>query len=132
MKDEILNPNQPVQSPFHPEAASGTQASSRDPALMGLFEKAASYFSLLSEPSRLLIVQAICYQECSVQEVVARTGLPQPNVSRHLALLHRSGVLSRRRSGTSVFYKVSDATLTEICRLVCVRMAGGLQESLAQ
>lgn len=96
-----------------------------DPALSSIFERASSYFSLLSEPSRLRIIQAICYQECSVQQVVEQTGLPQPNVSRHLALLHRSGVLSRRRVGTSVFYKVSDTTLTDLCRMVCVRMAGG-------
>ena len=88
-----------------------------------VFEKAAEYFTLLSEPSRLRILQASCYEERSVQEVVDCTGLPQPNVSRHLALLHRSGVLSRRRSGTSVFYRVSDATITELCRLVCVRMS---------
>jgi DNA-binding transcriptional ArsR family regulator len=131
MSNSFSSPLKPAEMPFVSDAPSKAQASSRDPALMGLFEKAASYFSLLAEPSRLLIVQAICYEECSVQEVVTRTGLPQPNVSRHLALLHRSGVLSRRRSGTSVFYKVSDATLTEICRLVCVRMAGGLQESAA-
>ena len=131
MDERPLNTADPIQSPFNPDVSAKSLASSRDPALMGLFEKAAAYFSLLSEPSRLLIVQAICYQECSVQEVVARTGLPQPNVSRHLALLHRSGVLSRRRSGTSVFYKVSDATLTEICRLVCVRMVGGIQEKAA-
>jgi DNA-binding transcriptional ArsR family regulator len=93
--------------------------------LGSVFEKASAYFSLLSEPSRLRIIQAICHNECSVQEVVEQTGLPQPNVSRHLALLHRSGVLSRRRAGTSVFYKVSDSTLTDLCRLVCVRMAGG-------
>jgi DNA-binding transcriptional ArsR family regulator len=96
-----------------------------DPALGSVFERASEYFALLSEPSRLRIIQAICYEECSVQEVVTRTGLPQPNVSRHLALLHRSGVLSRRRMGTSVFYKVSDSTLTDLCRIVCVRMAGG-------
>lgn len=89
-----------------------------------LLEKAASYFSLLSEPSRLRIIQAICHQERSVQEVVERTGLPQPNVSRHLALLHRAGVLSRKRVGTSVFYQVSDPMLTEFCRMVCVRLAG--------
>lgn len=88
-----------------------------------IFDKAAEYFSLLSEPSRLRIIQAICHEERSVQDVVECTGLPQPNVSRHLALLHRSGVLSRRRSGTSVYYRVSDPTITELCRLVCVRMS---------
>lgn len=111
--------------PFDPDFSSGLALEDGDSSLASMFEKASAYFSLLSEPSRLRIIQAICYRECSVQEVVEQTGLPQPNVSRHLALLHRSGVLSRRRSGTSVFYKVSDPTITELCRLVCVRMAGG-------
>lgn len=111
--------------PFHPSSVPAP-VTDEDASVSAIFERAAAYFSLLSEPSRLRIIQVICYREASVQEVVQQTGLPQPNVSRHLALLHRSGVLSRRRSGTSVFYRVSDATITEICRVVCVRMAGGL------
>ena len=103
------------------QALADIQASNAE-AIDGLFEKASAYFALLSEASRLRILQTICYQERSVQEVVVQTGLPQPNVSRHLSLLHRSGVLSRRRVGTSVFYKVSDQTLTDLCRLVCARM----------
>ena len=96
--------------------------------LSRLLERASAYFSLLSEPSRLRILRAVCYEELSVQQVVERTGLPQPNVSRHLTLLNRSGVLSRRRAGTSVFYAVSDPTIVELCRLVCVRLAIGLTE----
>lgn len=114
-----------ISLPFHPSSAPAP-VTDEDYSVSAIFERAAAYFSLLSEPSRLRIIQVICYREASVQEVVQQTGLPQPNVSRHLALLHRSGVLSRRRSGTSVFYRVSDATITEICRVVCVRMAGGL------
>jgi DNA-binding transcriptional ArsR family regulator len=98
----------------------------RDASLSSILEKASAYFSLLSEPSRLRIIQAICHRECSVQQIVEQTGLPQPNVSRHLALLHRSGVLSRKRVGTSVFYQVSDATITELCRIVCIRMASAV------
>ena len=94
--------------------------------LSRLLERASAYFSLLSEPTRLRILRAVCYEELSVQQVVERTGLPQPNVSRHLALLNRSGVLSRRRVGTSVFYAVSDPTIVELRRLVCVRRAIGL------
>lgn len=92
--------------------------------MLALFDKASEYFALLSEPSRLRILQVICNTECSVQQVVELTGLPQPNVSRHLSLLHRSGVLGRRRAGTSVFYRVTDELLTELCRVVCARLAG--------
>jgi DNA-binding transcriptional ArsR family regulator len=122
---EISKANSTPVNPFDRSVAGMPMVDADDPALSSIFERASSYFSLLSEPSRLRIIQAICYQECSVQQVVEQTGLPQPNVSRHLALLHRSGVLSRRRVGTSVFYKVSDTTLTDLCRMVCVRMAGG-------
>jgi DNA-binding transcriptional ArsR family regulator len=115
------NPTLSHSSPF--ETGAGNLNSPGAAEWLGILEKAAEYFSLLSEPSRLRIIQAICFDERSVQEVVERTNLPQPNVSRHLALLHRSGVLSRRRSGTSVYYRVSDPTITELCRLVCVRLS---------
>ena len=88
-----------------------------------IFDRAAQYFSLLSEPARLRIIQAVCTDERSVQDVVDLTSLPQPNVSRHLSMLYRAGVLSRRREGTFVFYKISDAMITELCRTVCVKLA---------
>ena len=113
--------------PFTPFAPGDLGQEPANLALLEVLDRAAEYFALLSEPSRLRIIQAICYEERSVQQVVEQTGLPQPNVSRHLSLLHRSGVLSRRRAGTSVFYRVSDDLLTEVCRLVCVRLAGHFQ-----
>ncbi len=91
-----------------------------------IFERAAQYFSLLSEPARLRIIQAVCTEERSVQQVVEFTSLPQPNVSRHLSLLYRAGVLNRRRDGTFVYYKISDPMITELCRSVCVRLAGSI------
>ena len=88
-----------------------------------ILERASRYFSLLAEPARLRILQAVCDKECSDQEIVGQTSLPQPNVSRHLSLLFNAGVLSRRRDGTFVFYKVSDPLVTQLCRTVCVHLA---------
>ena len=88
-----------------------------------ILERASRYFSLLSEPARLRILQVVCDKECSVQEIVGQTSLPQPNVSRHLSILFNAGVLSRRREGTFVFYKVSDPLVTQLCRTVCGHLA---------
>ena len=88
-----------------------------------VFEAVSQYFALLSEPMRVRILHAICQREKSVSEIVAETGATQTNVSRHLGSMYRSGVLSRHKVGTSVYYGVGDPVLTEICRSVCVHIA---------
>jgi DNA-binding transcriptional ArsR family regulator len=93
-----------------------------------VFDAVAAYFSVLSEPTRLKIMHAVCNGERSVSDIVAETGATQTNVSRHLGLMHRHGVLARRREGTQVFYRVADPTMIDLCRSVCNRIAGTIDE----
>ena len=81
-----------------------------------MFDSVARYFGLLSEPTRLKILHTICHDERSVSSIVAATGATQTNVSRHLSLMHQAGVVSRRRDGNTVYYKVLDPEFAEICR----------------
>jgi DNA-binding transcriptional ArsR family regulator len=89
-----------------------------------VFDAVARYFGLLAEPTRLSILHAICNDELPVSAIVEATGATQTNVSRHLGLLHAAGVVTRRRAGSSVHYRVADSVFVEICRTVCVRIAG--------
>lgn len=98
--------------------------------LHAVFEAVARYFSLLAEPTRLRILHAICQSEQSVSAIVAATGATQTNVSRHLALLLRAGVVGRRREGTTVYYSIADPEFVTICRSVCVRIAGRIDAAL--
>ena len=93
-----------------------------------VFDAVAAYFSVLSEPTRLKIMHAVCNGEKTVSQIVAETGASQTNISRHLGLMHRHGVLSRRRDGTQVIYRVADSTMVELCRTVCNRIAGSIDE----
>jgi DNA-binding transcriptional ArsR family regulator len=93
-----------------------------------VFAVVARYFSLLSEPTRLKILHAICDEERSVSAIVAATGATQTNVSRHLARMHEAGVVGRRRAGSTVYYRVIDPEFVEICRSVCVRIAGRIDD----
>jgi len=95
-----------------------------------LFESAASYLSLLSEPTRLKILHAICNDEKSVGDIVATTGASPTHVSRHLSQMYRAHVLNRRRDGNAVYYSIGDPTLIEICRFVCLHVAADLGRSL--
>src|SRR5215204_5772448 len=57
----------------------------------------AKYFRGLGDPIRLRIV-----------ELVARLGLPQPQVSNHLACLRWCGFVEARREGRTVFNRIAD------------------------
>jgi DNA-binding transcriptional ArsR family regulator len=88
-----------------------------------VFEAAARYCSVLAEPARLKILHAVCAEEKSVNTIIAATGMAQANASRHLGLMYQAGLLSRRREGTQVFYKVADRMFIELCRTVSVQIA---------
>lgn len=113
-----------TKRPWAGKSARTRRAPSADSDELDLvFAVVARYFGLLSEPTRLKILHTICQDERSVSAIVAATGATQTNVSRHLALLHQAGVVSRRRAGNVVYYRVDDPELMEICRSVCVQIA---------
>jgi DNA-binding transcriptional ArsR family regulator len=101
-------------------------AAARD-ELAPVFEAVARYFGLLAEPMRLSILHALCQEERAVSDIVAATGATQSNVSRHLGLMLSAGVVARRRQGSQVCYRLVDPEFAEICRRVCVRIAGQIQ-----
>lgn len=89
-----------------------------------VFEAVAAYFSVMSEPIRLKIMHAICQEERSVNQIAAELNATQTNISRHLGFMYRCGVLARRKDGNQVFYRISDVGMLEICRSVCIQIAG--------
>jgi DNA-binding transcriptional ArsR family regulator len=91
-----------------------------------VFERVAEYFNVLSEPSRLRIMYAVCSGEKSVSEVIQLCGSSQANVSRHLTALHRAGILMRRKEGATVFYSIADNATVEMCQTVCAKIAESL------
>jgi len=124
---------EPRRTAKRPGAPSARTRASRAPAgheLDLVFDAVARYFALLSERTRLKILHAICNAEQSVGAIVAATGATQTNVSRHLALMHQAGVVSRRRDGATVLYRVTDPEFVEICRTVCIRIAGRIDAGL--
>ena len=88
-----------------------------------VFDQVAKYFALLADPTRLRVLSCLCAEERPVNEVVEQIGLTQANISRHLNLLYRAGVVDRRREGNSVLYRVIDPNFVDICRTVSITVA---------
>jgi DNA-binding transcriptional ArsR family regulator len=88
-----------------------------------VFGQAAELFALLAAPIRLQIISATCTQEKTVSALLDEIDTTQPNLSQHLAVLYRSGVLARRKEGTAVYYRVQDERAANVCRAVCMEIA---------
>jgi len=72
----------------------------------------------LADPKRLMILHALRDGEMSVGQIVSRLGLPQANVSQHLAIMRERGIVATRREGTSIYYRLASPKIGEACDLV--------------
>jgi DNA-binding transcriptional ArsR family regulator len=62
-----------------------------------------------------------------VSQLAEDIGTSQPNVSKHLRLLIEGGLVARRQERTSVFVRVADPSVFELCRTVCGGLEGHLR-----
>lgn len=77
----------------------------------------AKLFRGLADPSRLAILTALRLGPLSVGEIVAQTGLSQPNVSNHLRCLSECGLVVGSPQGRFVHYRLSDPRIERMLRL---------------
>lgn len=71
-------------------------------------------FKLLSHEVRLLVLCHLSADELSVGEINARVPLSQSALSQHLAALRAEGLVSTRRQGQSIFYRLADPKVARI------------------
>lgn len=86
-------------------------------------EKVAAYFQALAEPTRLRLLNLLRDGERNVGELAQLCGYTAANVSRHLSQLQQQGLVERESRGTSVFYRIADAAVYQLCDLVCGQIA---------
>ena len=99
-------------------AASPTGAD--DPAIlrMDVAESVAQVFKVLADPTRMRIVYALSQREWCVCELAGGLGLEQPAVSHQLRTLRLLRLVTTRRAGTTVFYRLADAHILAVLQLV--------------
>jgi DNA-binding transcriptional ArsR family regulator len=84
-----------------------------------LVELVADRFRALAEPTRIKLLDRLREGEATVLELTALVGSTQQNVSKHLNLLQRAGIVARRKQGNYSYYRISDETVSALCESVC-------------
>lgn len=90
-------------------------------------EQVAAYFQVLAEPTRLRILNLLRDGERNVGELAQACGYTAANISRHLSLMTKHGLVVREGRGTSVYYRLTDESVDALCDLVCGNIARRLE-----
>ena len=92
-------------------------------------DEAVRLLKLLADPTRLRIVRALLHGEHSVNQLADHVGARQAAVSQHLAKLRWAGVVTSRRDGNHIHYRVTD---DHVARLVAEAFSHTLHERPAE
>jgi DNA-binding transcriptional ArsR family regulator len=82
----------------------------------------------LANDKRQMILGALREGELSVGELADATGIPQANLSQHLATMRAKGVVMTRREGTRVFYRIANVKLIQAFDLITEVMRESMDE----
>lgn len=78
----------------------------------------ADVCKVLTDPKRLMLLDALRAGERSVGELAAVIGVALPNASQHLGVLRGAGLVDGRRSGTTVHYRLAEPAIVEACDVI--------------
>ena len=93
-----------------------------------LVELIARRFRVLSEPTRIRLLDVLRNGGATVAELQEATGSSQQNVSKHLGVLLQAGIVARRKEGNFARYEIADDSVFALCDQVC----GGLRRQLEE
>lgn len=84
-----------------------------------MMERVSDIFKVLAEPMRLTILEALKKGEKTPSELIKITGAQQANVSKHLSIMRKAGIVAAHRKGTNVYYAFKDKRFFTLCDNVC-------------
>ena len=99
-----------------------------DPLPQLLVPRIAQRFRVIGEPMRIRLLDALRDGPLTINELAGALGASQQNVSKHVGVLAREGVVLRERHGNHVRCSIADDSVFALCELVC----GGLRRQAAE
>ncbi len=80
--------------------------------------KCAELFKIMSNPKRLEILDIIKGREVTVNEISKILGTRKSNTSQHLAYLRYTGIVTAKRNGKNIFYKLVDPKIIDSYKIL--------------
>lgn len=81
-------------------------------------QRSAAVARALGDPKRLCVLESLAAGEVSVGDLAIRVACQVPNMSQHLSVLRSAGLVTARRDGNTVYYRLADPRVLEACQLL--------------
>ena len=89
----------------------------KQPLARTAYRHNSEIYKILANPKRLEILDLLCDREMCGETLVKALGISKANVSQHLALLRDANLVTVRREGLNVYYKIVDSRVLLPCRI---------------
>lgn len=93
-----------------------------------IFELHANICKALGHAIRIEIIDLMQVSELTFSEILENTGGLKSNLSQHLSVMVRKGILTQRKEGQNVYYKLSSRKVASACRLMREVLIENLQK----
>jgi len=81
-------------------------------------QRSAAIGRALADPKRLCVLECLSVGELSVGDLSTRAGCQVPNMSQHLSVLRSAGLVTSRREGSTVYYRIADPRVLDAYMLI--------------
>jgi ArsR family transcriptional regulator len=90
-----------------------------DKALMKkIFQMQCDICTALGHPLRLAIVDRLHSGEAAASDLLIDLEMSKANLSKHVSLLVRSGIIESRKEGRQIYYRLTDPEITKACAIM--------------
>lgn len=83
-----------------------------------MFQMHAEVCKSMANPTRLKIMNLLREGEKGVEELREKLKLPKANLSQHLSILRHRRIVSTRRAGLNIYYKVANPKMIKACDIL--------------
>lgn len=87
-------------------------------AMQAAARRACSMLKVLGNPDRLLLLCQLTQGEYCVSELEAMLGIQQPTLSQQLGVLREEGLVTTRREGKQIYYKIESPEATAVMQVL--------------
>lgn len=92
-----------------------------------LYQLKAEFFKTLGHPVRIRVLELLSGRECAVAELLPEVGVEPAALSQQLAVLRKANLVTTRREGSNVYYRLASDDLAELLRVARGILTGVLQ-----